>query len=90
MTCAPLTRQELEKLPPVLDPPTAGRLLGIGRTTTYSLLAAGAFPAPAFRAGKRWRIPTAGVCHLLGIAYPPPPARETSESHEEEADDTHQ
>ncbi|GAA4907834.1 helix-turn-helix domain-containing protein [Streptomonospora salina] len=66
-----MTAEEVAELPVVLDPVTAGRLLGIGRTSTYRLLETGAFPAPAFRAGTRWRIPTSGVCALLGLAYPP-------------------
>lgn len=67
-----LTAEHARHLPAVLDPATAGRLLGIGRTTAYRLLETGTFPAPAFRAGKKWRIPTSGICRLLGIAYPPP------------------
>ncbi|GAA1778361.1 hypothetical protein GCM10009834_41660 [Streptomonospora arabica] len=71
MVPEPLTAEELAQLPTVLDPPAAGRLLGIGRTSTYTLLATGQFPAPAFKAGRRWRIPAAGVCRLLGLTYPP-------------------
>ncbi|GAB3444522.1 hypothetical protein GCM10027570_13880 [Streptomonospora sediminis] len=67
-----MTAEEVAGLPVVLGPVAAGRLLGIGRTSTYRLLETGAFPAPVFRAGKQWRIPTAGVCALLGLAYPPP------------------
>ncbi|MBB6000137.1 helix-turn-helix domain-containing protein [Streptomonospora salina] len=90
MKTEPLTREQVAQLPPVLDPPTAGRLLGIGRTSTYTLLAAGDFPAPAFRAGKRWRIPTAGVCRLLGLTYPPPPGpTEPDEQNQEEESDGH-
>ncbi|MFD0775009.1 helix-turn-helix domain-containing protein [Streptomonospora algeriensis] len=66
-----MTADEVAELPVVLDAVTAGRLLGLGRTSTYRLLETGQFPAPAFRAGKQWRIPTAGVCALLGLAYPP-------------------
>ena len=71
-----LTPEEVHELPVVLDAVTAGRLLGIGRTSMYALLERGEFPAPALRVGKLWRIPTAGVCALLGITYPPaaPPA----------------
>ncbi|WP_046469437.1 helix-turn-helix domain-containing protein [Allosalinactinospora lopnorensis] len=66
------TYEEVRELPVVLDALTAGRLLGLGRTSTYRLLETGRFPAPAFRAGKQWRIPTAGVCAVLGLTYPPP------------------
>jgi excisionase family DNA binding protein len=50
-----------------LDPVKAGRLLGIGRTTTYRLLREGAFPVPVHRAGRTWVIPTAGVLAYLGL-----------------------
>ncbi|MBB4934378.1 excisionase family DNA binding protein [Lipingzhangella halophila] len=65
-----LTPEEVRALPVVLDAVTAGQLLGLGRTSTYRLLETGEFPAPAFRVGAQWRIPTAGVCQLLGLDYP--------------------
>jgi excisionase family DNA binding protein len=58
---------QMRRLPVVLDPVTAGRLLGIGRTSVYRLLEAGEFPAPAFKVGRQWRIPTSGLCRLLGM-----------------------
>ena len=66
-----LTAREIAELPAVVDAVTAGRLLGIGRTRTYQLLRTGRFPVPVFRVGARWRVPTAGICRLLGLAYPP-------------------
>lgn len=57
-------------LPVVLDVPSAGRLLGIGRTRAYRLVASGGFPCPVLRVGGTWRVPTAGVLAVLGLAVP--------------------
>ncbi|KOX09744.1 hypothetical protein ADL05_26800 [Nocardiopsis sp. NRRL B-16309] len=54
-------------MPVVLDPVTAGRMLGLGRTTTYKLLGQGNFPVPVHRTGKAWVVPTAGVLVYLGL-----------------------
>ncbi|PDP89496.1 hypothetical protein CQJ94_00670 [Glycomyces fuscus] len=65
---------EVGSSPVVLDPVTAGRMLGLGRTTAYRLLRQGAFPVPAHRAGKAWMVPTVGVLAHLGLdhlAFPP-------------------
>ncbi|WP_236568004.1 MULTISPECIES: helix-turn-helix domain-containing protein [unclassified Nocardiopsis] len=70
----PIIVAEVDSLPVVLDAVTAGRMLGLGRTTTYRLLREGDFPVPAHRAGKAWVIPTAGVLAHLGLdrlAFPP-------------------
>ena len=61
---------EVGSLPVVLDPVMAGRMLGLGRTTTYRLLREGAFPVPAHRTGRSWKIPTAGVLAHLGLEAP--------------------
>lgn len=57
-------------LPVMLDVPSAGRLLGIGRTRAYRLAASGGFPCPVLRVGGTWRVPTAGVLAVLGLAVP--------------------
>ena len=57
-------------LPVVLDVPSAGPLLGIGRTRAYRLAASGGFPCPVLRVGGTWRVPTAGVLAVLGLAVP--------------------
>jgi hypothetical protein len=62
-----VTLDEVGSLPVVLDPVTAGRMLGLGRTTTYQLLRQGAFPVPARRVGRTWVIPAAGVLVYLGL-----------------------
>jgi excisionase family DNA binding protein len=58
---------EVGRLPLVLDPVTAGRLLGMSRSTVYRHLQEGTFPAPAHRVGRSWHIPTAGILVHLGI-----------------------
>jgi predicted DNA-binding transcriptional regulator AlpA len=62
-----VTVSEVGSLPVVLDSVSAGRMLGLGRTTTYRLLRQGAFPVPAHRAGRAWVVPTAGVLAYLGL-----------------------
>ncbi|WP_249188457.1 AlpA family transcriptional regulator [Nocardiopsis sp. MG754419] len=58
---------EVGSLPVVLEPVAAGRMLGLGRTTTYRLLRQGTFPVPVLRVGRSWRVPTAGVLAHLGL-----------------------
>lgn len=57
-------------LPPTVDVVTAGRLLGIGRTTAYQLARAGRFPVPVLRIGGGYRVPTGPLLALLGIDTP--------------------
>ncbi|WP_194925832.1 helix-turn-helix transcriptional regulator [Catenulispora pinisilvae] len=66
------TLDDIRNLPPVLDLPEAARLLRIGRTSAYALAKRGQFPVPVLRAGKLYRVPTAGLLELLGLAAPPP------------------
>ena len=67
---APVRMDEVSSLPVVLDPVTAGRMLGLGRTTTYRLLRQGSFPVPVHRTGRSWRIPSAGILAHLGLSTP--------------------
>jgi hypothetical protein len=62
---------DLASLPPVLDVPTAGRLLGLGRSAAYDLVLAGLWPTPVLRLGRRLRIPTAPLLTLLGLSSSP-------------------
>jgi predicted DNA-binding transcriptional regulator AlpA len=57
-----------EQLPPVLDLPTAARLLGVGRTAAYQLVRENQWPTPVIRVGKLIRVPTAPLLELLGIS----------------------
>jgi len=63
-----MSTDDLRALPPVLDVPTAGRLLGLGRSAAYELVLAGAWPTPVLRLGRRLRIPTAPLLALLGLS----------------------
>ena len=63
----PVRLDEIGQLPVVLGPVEAGRMLGMGRTTTYQLLRDGVFPVPAHRAGRNWIVPTAGILTHLGL-----------------------
>jgi excisionase family DNA binding protein len=56
-----------DQLPPVLDLPTAARLLGVGRTAAYQLVRENRWPTPVIRVGKLIRVPTAPLLELLGI-----------------------
>ena len=62
---------DVTALPPVLDVPTAGRLLGLGRSAAYELVLAGRWPTPVLRLGRRLRIPTAPLLALLGLDRSP-------------------
>ncbi|GAA1463137.1 hypothetical protein GCM10009603_34580 [Nocardiopsis exhalans] len=63
----PVTLNEVGALPVWVDPATAGSMLGMSRTVVYTLLDADAFPAPAYKVGRQWRIPTAGILAHLGL-----------------------
>ncbi|TQL75340.1 hypothetical protein FB566_0838 [Stackebrandtia endophytica] len=54
-------------LPPVVDVVTAGRVLGMGRTKSYALARAGAFPCRVIRAGRTYLVPTPELWRLLGL-----------------------
>jgi predicted DNA-binding transcriptional regulator AlpA len=62
-----LTADEVLALPATVDILTAGRALGIGRSTAYQLVRTDRFPCPVIRVGQSWRVPTAGLRHLLGL-----------------------
>lgn len=58
-------------LPPTLGLETAGRLLGISRSTAYTLAAQDRFPVPVVRIGRSYRVPTAPLLALLGLTPQP-------------------
>jgi len=62
-----MTRDELLSLPAVVDIRTAGSVLGLGKSKTYELAAAGEFPVRVLRVGNSYRVPTAELLLLLGI-----------------------
>jgi hypothetical protein len=63
-----LTVEELHLLPPTIDIMTAARILGIGRTKAYALARAGEFPCRVVRIGDLYRVSTADLLHVLGVA----------------------
>ena len=63
----PTARASTGSLPPTLDIVTAGRLLGIGRTTAYQLARNDNFPVPVLRIGASYKIPTAPLLEALGL-----------------------
>ena len=63
-----MNRDELARLPTVVDVPTAAMALGVGKTAAYELIRCGAWPTPVLRLGKLIRIPTAPLLALLGVA----------------------
>ena len=60
-----MTRDELDRLPPILDVPTAAHVLGIGRSLAYELVRRNDWPTPVVRVGKLIKIPTAPLLKLL-------------------------
>jgi predicted DNA-binding transcriptional regulator AlpA len=61
------TREDLLRLPAVVDLTTAAGVLGIGRTCAYELVRTGTWPTPVLRVGRLIRIPTAPLLDLLGV-----------------------
>lgn len=61
------TFAEIAALPVMVDLLTAGRMLGIGRTTAYKLARDGEFPCPVVRVGGVYKVPTVGLLRLLGL-----------------------
>ncbi len=63
-----MTREELLDLPVSIDVETAGRALGMGRTRAYQAAKAGEFPIPVLKLGRSYRVVTADLWRLLGVA----------------------
>lgn len=62
-----MTRGQLLALPASIDVVTAGRALGLGRTTAYALTKSGEFPCAVIRAGRSYRVITADLLRVLHI-----------------------
>ena len=60
-----MTRGELDALPPVLDVPTAAKVLGIGRSLAYDLVRRGDWPTHVLHVGKFIKISSAPLPALL-------------------------
>ena len=63
----PVTIAQLRATPTV-DLMTAARALGLGRTKAYDLARRQQFPCRVLRIGDTYRVPTAGLLELLGLA----------------------
>lgn len=73
-----MTGAELLALPVTVDVATAARALGLGRSTGYELARRGAFPCRVLRVGCSYRVPTADLLRVLGVANEYPPQRTAS------------
>ena len=67
---APLTLDQVRKLPATCSVEDAAAALGIGRATAYDLIAAGKFPARVLPVGRAMKVVTASLLELLE-ARPP-------------------
>ncbi|MBT2507020.1 hypothetical protein J7I98_14200 [Streptomyces sp. ISL-98] len=63
-----LTGDELLALPAVIDLDTSNRALMIGRSTGYGLAKQGEYPVKVLRLGNAYRVVTADLLKLLGLA----------------------
>ncbi|SDF69113.1 hypothetical protein SAMN05216260_11031 [Streptomyces griseoaurantiacus] len=63
-----MTREELLTLPAAVDLDTSNRALGIGRSKGYELAKRGQYPCKVLRLGKAYRVVTADLLQLLGLA----------------------
>lgn len=57
-----------------VDLMTAASALGMGRTKAYELARTGQFPCRVIRIGDTYRVPTAALLELLGVAPETPRA----------------
>lgn len=63
-----MTREELLALPVAVDLDTGNRALGLGRSKGYELAKRGEYPCKVLRLGKAYRVVTADLLSLLGLA----------------------
>ena len=59
------TPDTIRALGATTDLVTAGRILGIGRGTTYRLAHTDTFPAPVLRLGTQYRVPVGPLLRLV-------------------------
>jgi hypothetical protein len=62
-----MTVEKAQKLPSVVDVPTAAAILGIGRTAAYELIRLGRWPTPVLRLGKLIQIPSGPLLELVKV-----------------------
>lgn len=63
-----MSREELLTLPVAVDLETSNRALGLGRSKGYELAKRGAYPCKVLRLGNAYRVVTADLLDLLGLA----------------------
>ncbi|MFF7407683.1 hypothetical protein [Streptomyces murinus] len=63
-----MSREELLGLPAAVDLETGNRALGLGRNKGYELAKRGQYPCRLLRLGNAYRVVTAGLLALLGLA----------------------
>ncbi|MEE1776442.1 hypothetical protein AB0I87_03425 [Streptomyces sp. NPDC049952] len=63
-----MTRGELLELPAAVDLETGNRALGLGRSKGYELAKRGQYPCKVLRLGNAYRVVTADLLALLGLA----------------------
>lgn len=63
-----MSRDELLALPVAIDLETSNRALGLGRSKGYELAKRGAYPCKVLRLGSAYRVVTADLLELLGLA----------------------
>ncbi|WP_420080057.1 hypothetical protein ACN6AT_17240 [Streptomyces sp. JL4002] len=63
-----MSREEVLSLPAAIDLDTSNRALGLGRSKGYELAKRGEYPCKVLRLGKSYRVVTADLVNLLGLA----------------------
>ncbi|WP_285567537.1 MULTISPECIES: hypothetical protein [unclassified Streptomyces] len=63
-----MSREELLELPVSVDLETGNRALGLGRSKGYELAKRGQYPCKVLRLGNAYRVVTADLLALLGLA----------------------
>lgn len=63
-----MNREEILALPAAVDLETANRALGLGRSKGYELAKRGLYPCRVLRLGNTYRVVTAELQALLGLA----------------------
>ncbi|MCX5501090.1 hypothetical protein OG887_17130 [Streptomyces sp. NBC_00053] len=63
-----MSREDLLALPVAVDLETSNRALGLGRSKGYELAKRGAYPCKVLRLGNAYRVVTADLLDLLGMA----------------------
>ncbi len=63
-----MSREELLELPAAVDLETGNRALGLGRSKGYELAKRDQYPCKVLRLGNAYRVVTADLLALLGLA----------------------